>query len=93
MAPRRIRSILPCEMVGGAYTEQHSFPYCLPRRQCAIEELGIRRHLLSPPNTPNTAFPSPTSESAFLVAVSRRAMFGDWALIQRREAIHEGTDG
>jgi hypothetical protein len=93
MALRQIRSILLCEMVVGAYTEQYSFPSFLPRRRCAIEELGIPRCLLSPPNTPNTAFPSSTFESAFLVALSRRAMSGDRALIQRIEAIHEGTDG
>ena len=93
MATRRMRSILLCEMVVGAYTEQlHAFTCCLPRRRCAIEELGIRRHLLSPLNTPNTAFPSLPFKSAFLVAVSRRAISGDRALIQRTEALHEGTD-
>jgi hypothetical protein len=88
-----MRSILLCEMVVGAYTEQlHAFTCGLPRRRCAIEELGIRRHLLSPHNTPSTAFPSPPFENAFLVAVSRRAMSKDRALIQRTEALHEGTD-
>ncbi len=89
-----MRSILVCEMVVGAYTEQlHSFTCCQPRQQCAIEELEIGRHLLSLLNTPNTTFPNPPFESAFLVAVSRRAMSGDRVLIQRTEVLHEGTDG